>query len=124
MPASIVLVQTDHDFLKQTEDALARAGYDVASFCDSLVALTALEDSKTAQLLITGVDLGSGRPHGISLFQVARLKRPHLHVLFTTGPEHAEFAGEVGELLPYPTSTEDVVEAVHRLLGSELSPTA
>lgn len=116
MPAHIVLVHDDPEFLEHASTALRLATYDVAAFPGSMEALRALEGAETVELLITRVQFPAGTPHGIALVRMARQRRPGLKVIFTAREEMGEFTEDLGELIPHPVSIPDLVETVNRLL--------
>jgi DNA-binding NtrC family response regulator len=118
VPARIVLVHEDAQFVEKISSGLTLAGYDVATFTDSMDALAALEESKTAELLISGVRFGLGKPNGVSLARMARFKRPNIKILFVALPRYVEFAEGVGDFIPLPAEFADIREAVDRLLES------
>ena len=123
MPATVVVVHDDNSFTTEARTALEQKGFDVATFDDPLAALVALENARSADLLITRVEFGAGKPHGVSLALMARNKRPHITVLFVARPEHRPHTDGIGELLPVPASTEDLVAAAERLLkGGRAAP--
>ena len=99
---------------------MRRAGLDVAVFSDPLTALDAIESDGRVELLVTRVDFGPGRCHGISLARVAQNKRLRPKVLFTASPEHEEFAVEAGEVVPYPIAPAALVQAVQRMLARDV----
>jgi DNA-binding NtrC family response regulator len=123
MPAMVVIVHDDSNLTAQTKAALEQKGFDVAAFTDPLAALPALENARSADLLITRVDFGPGKPHGVSLALMARMRRPRIKVLFVTRPENRLHTEGVGEYLPAPAAVEDVVAAAERVLsGSRAAP--
>jgi DNA-binding NtrC family response regulator len=116
MPARVVIVNDDPDDLAQAADGLRRAGYDVATFQDPLAALDALSAGTTAELLITMLQFGPGKPHGVSLALMAKHRQYIAQVLFTAFPDVAEHASRVGEVLIAPVAVPDLVKAVDRML--------
>ena len=67
MPAPVVLVHNDPEFLETAKASLEAAGFVVASFSSPMLALTALETPHTVNLLITGNFFGPGQPNAVSL---------------------------------------------------------
>jgi hypothetical protein len=45
-----------------------------------MTALELLERAERLELLVTSLDLAPGKPNGIALGRMARLKRPGIHV--------------------------------------------
>jgi DNA-binding NtrC family response regulator len=117
MPARIVLVHDNADFLDRAAAAIRAAGYDVATYNASMPALAALEAAQTVELLITRVTFPAGTPHGVSLARVARRNLPSLKVLFIAQPEHQEHTEGVGEFMPVPVSIPELVDRVSAMLA-------
>lgn len=117
MPARIVLVHDDPEFVQQATTALRLAGHEVATFAGSMDALRALETAETIELLITRVRFPKGTPHGIALARMALTQRPDLKVIFTAREEMEEFTEGLGDLIPHPVSIPDLVETVDKLLN-------
>jgi DNA-binding NtrC family response regulator len=117
MPARIVLVHDDADFLDAAGTALRQAGYEIACFSGSMEGLQALEEVKTAELLITRLQFAPGTPNGISLALVAKTRRPELKVLFTAQPDTARFAYGIGEVVQHPINLAELVRKAAALLA-------
>lgn len=75
MPAPVVLVHDDPQYLSDAESALRQAGFDVAAISDAFVALKALETANRADLLITPLRMPDGMPNGVSLALMAKRRR-------------------------------------------------
>ena len=118
MSACIVLVHDDPGFANSALAALRAAGYDVVAFQDSMSAIDALERPQRIELLITRVRFPSGMPNGVALACMARLKRPGIKVLFTSFPEVRQHTDGIGEFLPRPLSTDELLETVARMLDA------
>jgi DNA-binding NtrC family response regulator len=116
VPARIVMVHDDEAFLTAAASALTAAGYDAALFSDPMAALDVLIEVRTAELLITRIEFGPGKPNGVALARIARVKRPGIKILFTASPEHAEHAAGLGMFLPMPVDPGDLMGAVGQLL--------
>ena len=95
---------------------LRAAGYDVVAFLDSMSGIDALEHPKRIELLITRVRFPAGTPNGAALARMARLKRPGIKVLFVSFPEVRQHTEGLGEFLPRPISTDELLETVGRML--------
>ncbi len=117
MPARIVVVHDDPGFVEETVEALTRAGWNTTGYVDPMVALTELEAAKNVDVLLTRLRFGPGKPHGISLALMTRVKRPRLKVLFTADPEFTEEAKRVGEVLPPSLDGAILTGVVERILG-------
>jgi DNA-binding NtrC family response regulator len=119
MPASVVVVHDDKDFVNQLTTALRLTRYDVAAFVDPMAALDALDASRLLEVLVTRVRFAPGKMNGVSLARMARSKRPGIRVLFTALPEFENYAEGLGKFMPMPVSLPDVVDAVVRMLESD-----
>jgi DNA-binding NtrC family response regulator len=117
MPARVVLVHDEQEFLEEAETAIRSAGYDVVAFSGSMAAISAFEDARVAELLITRVRFPPGTPNGVSLARMARHKRPGIKVLFAALAEMEEYAGDLGEFMPSPINIPELVATVTRLLA-------
>lgn len=105
MPARIIIVHDDPEFLAGACRALKDDGHDsVIGFSDSMAALSALRAAKTVDVLITGTEFPPGKPNGISLALLTKRLRPAVKILFVAPPEHQEHADGLGEFLPSPIS--------------------
>jgi DNA-binding NtrC family response regulator len=117
MPARIVVVHDDPSFREPLLASLKADGHDVVAYEDSLAAWGALESAQRAEVLVTRVDFGQGKPHGVALALSARLKVPNLRVLFVARPRFRKDIEGIGVFLPLPVSVPEVAEAVGRLLS-------
>lgn len=116
MPARIVVVHDEQEFIGDAVSALSLAGHDVVAFSNSIVALNSFDNPARVELLITRIRFPAGQPHGLSLALVLKTKRRDLKVLFTAEPEYAEDAEGVGEFVPLPISGRELVPIVNRIL--------
>lgn len=116
MPAPIVVVHDDPEFLESIMAALRSGGYHAVAFADSISAISALEHPVQTEILITRVRFPSGTPNGVALARMARIKRPGVKVLFTSFPEVQPHIDALGEFLPRPFSTDELLETVSRML--------
>jgi DNA-binding NtrC family response regulator len=119
MPAPVVVVNDDPDFVDQLTVMLSLAGHDVISFADPMAALDALDTSHSLEVLVTGVHFGPGKMNGVALARMARSKRPGIRVLFTALPKFANYAKGLGNFMPMPVSVPDVVDTVASMLKSD-----
>jgi DNA-binding NtrC family response regulator len=117
MPARVVLVHDDPSLRDPLLSSLKAAGHDVVAFDDSLTAWDALEASQRIEVLVTRVDFGQGKPHGVALALSARHRRPALRVLFVARPQFRRDTEGIGVFLPLPAKVPEVMEAVGRLLS-------
>lgn len=115
MPARVVVVHDDPVFLGDTTTSLRLAGHEVAEYADPMAALDALLGVERIEVLVTRVQFAPGKPHGISLAQMARRRRPALKVIFTGRSEFEEDVRGIGEFMPLPVTVSTLVRAVERL---------
>ena len=116
MPARIVLVHDDPALRSQFSRSCGRQDTISLRFQILLLAIDALEYPKHIELLITRVRFPSGKPNGVALARMARIKRPGIKVLFTAFPEVQQHTDGLGEFLPRPISTDELLETVGRML--------
>ena len=76
MPARIVVVHDDVEFLAAIEAALRAEGHDVAAFSNSLLAWDALAAGNRVEVLVTRIQFPAGQPHGVALSHQARMGHP------------------------------------------------
>jgi DNA-binding NtrC family response regulator len=118
MPARVVVVHDDTDLVEELAALLRKDGHDVATFPDPLAAWDALEAAARTEVLVTRVEFPPGRSHGVALTSMARSNRPEIRVLLVASPKYQREAEDVGTFMSWPAQTEEVAEAVNRLLSS------
>jgi DNA-binding NtrC family response regulator len=116
MPARVVVVYDDPDFVDQLALAIRSEGHDVAIFADPVAAWDALEAAQRTEVLVTRVQFPPGKSNGVAIARMARSKRPEIRILFVALPEFAREAAEYGEFIPFPSNPSEVAAAVKRLL--------
>jgi DNA-binding NtrC family response regulator len=116
MPARVVVVLDEPGFADKTAVVLAAAGINAAAFADPMAALDALEGAHRVELLVACPDFPQGKPNGIALARMARLKRPDITVLFVGPMEAARHAAGLGEFIPAPISVHDLVNTISDML--------
>jgi hypothetical protein len=89
-----------------------------ASVADSMSALDALEAAQHVEMLITRVLFPEGRPNGVTLGRMVRLKRPGVKVLFVASPETQAHTEGIGEFLPAGVTASEIVETVEKMLAT------
>jgi DNA-binding NtrC family response regulator len=120
MPAPIILVHDDRKYLANTHAFLSDAGYEVASFINSLEALNALEAAKTVDLLIVRLQMPPGMPNGLSLASMTRQRRVGIKLLMLADAGLADFVDIEGQVFPTATPLEgELLAAVKGLLVAE-----
>jgi DNA-binding NtrC family response regulator len=114
MSARVVVVHADPDFLSAAVAALRAAGFHTAAFVEFTGALDTLKSAQRIQVLVTSIRLQGGTPNGVALTRMAWVRRPDIRVLFADKPDLAPLAEGMGEFLPIPVTTLEVVDAVRR----------
>ena len=118
MPARVVLVHDDPEFVGACVAILREASYDTVAFTDPMAALNALDAAQMVELLITRLVYPPGKPNGLSLARMTKSKRPSVRVLLMTHSENSQHIGEEwGEWLLLPTTPTVLLEAVNRVFG-------
>lgn len=115
MPARIVLVESDAEFVEQASTALEANGYSVAAYLESLRAIEALDHARQVQVLVTEVLFPPGQPNGLSLALMAIHKKPGVRVIFMGPPELQHHTTGVGKFLPAPVSVPQLLSEVRRI---------
>ena len=115
----VVVVHDEPSFLDPLVTSLKAAGHDVAAFADPVLAWEALRIASEVEILVTRVQFGADKPHGVALARWARERCPAVRILFVALPEFQADIEDLGVLLPRPVSVPEVAEAVGRLLSSE-----
>jgi CheY-like chemotaxis protein len=82
---TILLVEDDETFRYTAARHLTEAGYVVITAPDSMAALRELSSGCTIDLLLTDIVMPQGKPHGIALARMARMRRTRLPVVLMTG---------------------------------------
>ncbi len=102
---------------KPQQPALEAAGHDVKAFSDSMSAIDALEAAERTELLITRVAFPVGKPNGVSLARMARVKKPGVRVLFAARDENRQHTEGLGEFLAVPVTGPEIVATAARILA-------
>jgi CheY-like chemotaxis protein len=114
--ASIVLADGNLESLNEAACALTGAGYQVVALGNPIAAIEVIEGLPSVELLITQVDFGPNRPHGISIARMAMIRRPNIKVLFIARPEHIRAARAAGDVIAMPFALPDLLEAAEHVL--------
>jgi CheY-like chemotaxis protein len=118
---TVLVVEDEDDVRAYSIDCLEELGFSVLQAADGQGALRLIAEHPEIRLLFT--DVGLPRMNGRELAEAARLTRPDLPVLFTTGYAH-DTAFQQGrlnrrtELLTKPFNRMQLAERVRRLLDS------
>ena len=116
MPAAVIVVHNERNTRELVELSLRAAFLEVVGFEDPMTALDAIEASSRVRVLITRVTFWPGKPNGIALARMVRVKRPGTKVLFIAREEYAAHAEGLGVFLPMPLNPDILVATVSRLL--------
>ena len=82
---TILVTEDDEASRYAAVKQLSAAGYNVIAVADSMAALSQLDGSQGIDLLLLDVVKPTGSPHGLSLAQMARRRRPTIPIIFMTG---------------------------------------
>jgi signal transduction histidine kinase/CheY-like chemotaxis protein len=121
MDGVILVVEDEDDVRAQVVAVLRDLGYTVFEAADAAAALTLLDTQPAVQLLFTDVGLPGGM-NGRQLAEEARVRRPELRILFTSGyarhaiVHHGRLDPDV-ELLAKPFSSAELAEKVYGMLA-------
>lgn len=117
MPSPVVVVHNETETRELAVTALQAAGHEVADFADPMQALSAVRASGRARVLVTRIDFGPGRLHGVALAQMVQAKQQSIRALFIGRPENQHYTDGVGAFLPVPLDAQALVETTNRLLS-------
>jgi len=120
MPNRVVLVHSDQGFVSEALSALSEYHPHITAFTDPLEALGALQNAEKSELLIVGTEFAPGKPHGIALARMVRMKRPDTKVIFLGPPEHQEHANGLGEFMVEPISAAELAAAAKALVRPQV----
>ena len=82
-----------------------------------MAASDAIPSGRPFDLVVTKVDFGPGKPHGVSLALMMRSRLPGLKVLFISRPEFKEHTTGAGEFIATPISASDLLATVDRMIA-------
>jgi DNA-binding response OmpR family regulator len=120
MPARVVVVLTEPALADEVAAALRAQGKDALALADPMTALEALEGAERIEVLVTCLDFAPGKPNGIALGRMARLKRPGIRILFVGPADLQDLAEGVGAFMPSPATGPQLVQGVLQTLDAEL----
>jgi DNA-binding NtrC family response regulator len=115
MPARIVVVHDEPEFVDRATSALVLGGYELATFTDPMVAPKTLEAAQYPEPLIAHARFPPGKGNGILLALMARPKRPGVGIIFMAQPECMDQAMDLGEFLPIQIGIPALVQVMDRL---------
>jgi DNA-binding NtrC family response regulator len=117
---TILLVEDDAVLRHALDRTLTEAGYFIVAAEDTMAALDAIAAHRI-DLLVTDIVMPQGKPHGLALARMARMRRPDFPVIFMTGyhdivPRDVELPGRLFEK---PIDTAELVQAIDDLFASQ-----
>lgn len=124
--ASILLIEDDEAFRRVVVTILERNGFKVTAVHDFGAAIRIIESDEPIDLLLTDVGMPVGTPHGLSIAQMAKTRRPRLKVIYMSGSYDA---GQIGAMiegalfLNKPFRPERLIQSVETALAP-LAPSA
>jgi DNA-binding NtrC family response regulator len=116
MPAPVLVVHDELTVRELALTALGSAGHETVGLEDPMIALDTIEAAALAPVLITSVTFPAGKPNGISLGRMAKLKRPDIKAVFVGALEHQSLTEGLGDFLVMPFDPQALVDVVDRLL--------
>jgi DNA-binding NtrC family response regulator len=119
VPAPVLVVHDDPDTRALALAALRAAGLEAVAFADPMVALDAIEADSRVRVLVTSTTFPAGKPNGVALGRMLKLKRRALKVIFIASLEDHPFTEGVGEALPLALDPQTLIQAVERALAPE-----
>ena len=116
MPAQVVIVLDDPELAANTVEALESLGREAVAIHDPMAALIELEAARRIDLLVTSGDFAPGKPNGLSLARMTRMRRPDLQVVFVGPHTLADIVTSTGAFIPTPTTGGAIARAVERIM--------
>lgn len=117
---SILVIEDDEAFRRVVVTILERGGFRVIPVRDFAAAIEVIESDQRIDLLLTDVGMPAGTPHGLSIAQMAKTRRPRLKVLYMSGSYDA---GQIGAMidgslfLSKPFRPERLIQSVETALA-------
>ena len=117
-PKTVILVEQDATSRDAFQRALTEAGFVVLCFPDYVGPLEFADSDRRLDLLVTGIRLPAGTPHGVSLAAMIHMRRPRLPVLFIADDGAlAQMIGDGAPVLVKPIELPGLIQAVAQLMG-------
>jgi hypothetical protein len=118
MPEPVLVAHGDQETRDLAVSELRAAFLGVMGFDNPLATLAAMAADSRVRVLVTGVEFGPGRPNGVALARMVRIKMPGTRVVFVARAEYESHAEGLGVFLPMPLNPDILVATVSRLLAS------
>ena len=120
MAGGVVLVHDDRAFAAEASRRIRELGREVFVYSDPMIALDTFDASEPPPgLLLTRTQFPPGKPNGLALALMARMKLSGLPILMVGKKHLAEFAEGVAQFLPHPVDYDDLVMMARRLLSGK-----
>jgi two-component system chemotaxis response regulator CheY len=118
--ATILLVEDDDILRDIIEFTLQDEGYDVVATGDSMAALDLLE-ARQIDLVMTDIVMPIGKPHGIAVARMARMKNGRVPLIVVTSDPDLAKEGDtlLAEVFIKPIDMDKLLETMARMLGSK-----
>ena len=117
MPAAVLVVHDERNTRELAMSALRAAFLEAGGFEDPIAALDAIEADPRVRVLVTRVGaFGPGKPNGVALARMVRVKRPDIKVVFVAREENAPHTEGLGVFLRRPLNPDILVATVGGLL--------
>jgi DNA-binding NtrC family response regulator len=118
MPARIVVVHDDADFVEELAAGIRAESHEVAIFPDPIAAWDALEAAQKTEVLVTRVAFPPGRSNGMALARMAMSKRREIKTIILSRPEYAEEFRDEDMLVLSDALPSEVAAEVVRMLNA------
>lgn len=118
--AQILVVDDDIQFRRFVVRVLESNGFAVIQADGFQAAIQLIETDIQIDLLISDVALGAGRPHGVSLGNMAKLRRPNLKIIYISGSVDVHLAAQFGRaaaVLEKPFVARALTETIEKVLA-------
>ncbi len=123
--SAVLLVDEDDAFRAFALRALEEAGYAVLETASSMEALRLLDERVHLDVLIVDLLMPHSAPHGLSLANMARSKRPGIGIVYVTDDPQAvpreQISPDETPLLLKPMDVETLCATVAGVLGKRLA---
>ena len=118
----VLVVDDDTQFRRFVVRALRASGFSVIEASGFHSAISLIEEGVRADLMIADVQLGIGSPHGVSLGNMAQLRRSNLKIIYMSGSVDLRLAAQFGDaaaILQKPFVAAALIQTVTQVLGSD-----
>ena len=114
----ILIVDDDEVFREAVGSLLQSAGYQVLSAPDYRLALEILETDRPIALMLVDIVMPD-RVNGLALARMARLRRPHISIIYLSGYDIPGLEDEaLGPIIRKPVDDAVLLEHIARVVGA------